>query len=153
MESRTSRLTVLAALAAAACGGSDGGSAAPPPLGTVAFRYDAAVTVDPAVAASAPDCVAGVGQTHIHPSWRGFERIDMTADASGWTISFDDVPVGERARIRVSDANACAENPTGAATRNVSANGVPLTEIVDTPGSGTEPGLAFTLGEDGTVVP
>jgi hypothetical protein len=159
MGTLTRRLTVIAALAAAACGEEDGGSdvpgAAPAPLGQASFRYEAAVATDPAVAAQAPECVAGVGRTHIHPSWRGFERIEMTPDPGGgaWTIAFDDVPVGGRERIRVSDGNVCAENPTGAATRGVFANGVRLTEVVDTPGSGTEPGLAFTLGEDGTVVP
>lgn len=59
-----------------------------------------------------------------------------------WEISFSDVPVGVRQSIRVSDGNACDQNPTGAATRNVAANGVALSEIVPTPGSGTEPGLA-----------
>jgi hypothetical protein len=153
MGSPSRRLAVTAALALAACGGSDDPSAAPGPPGAVTFRYEAATEIDPDVAARAPDCVAGAGRTHIHPSWRGFERVDMNAGPDGWTISFDDVPVGGRERIRVSDPNVCAENPTGAATRNVFANGVRLTEIVDTPGTGTEPGLAFTLGEDGAIVP
>jgi hypothetical protein len=152
---RTLRLaTIVAGLVAAACGdGYGGGSAAPPQRAFVTFRYEAAVAVDADVAAAAPACVSGVGHTHIHPSWRSFERVDMTADGSGWTISFDDVPVDSRERIRVSDPNACAENPTGAATRNVFANGVRLTDVVDTPGSGTEPGLAFTVAAYGSVMP
>lgn len=70
-----------------------------------------------------------------------------------WEIAFSDVPVNARQSIRVSDGNACDQNPTGAATRNVSANDVLLTQIVPTPGSGTEPGLAFTAAADGRVTP
>lgn len=99
-------------------------------------------------------CVQLVGHTHIHPSWRGFARIDMTAVGSDrWEISFSDVPTNTRQSIRVSDGNACDENPTGAATRNVFANDVLLVDIVPTPGSGTEPGLAFTVSSTGTVSP
>lgn len=36
---------------------------------------------------------------------------------------------------------------------NVFANGVLLTRIVDTPGNGTEPGLAFTVSASGGVTP
>jgi hypothetical protein len=143
-------LTALAAALAAACGDGDG---APRQQAAVTIRYEAAVAVDPDVAAAAPACVSGVGQTHVHPSWRGFERVDLTADAAGWSVTFADVPVGSRERIRVNDPNACTENPTGAVTRNVLANGVPLTDVVDTPGSGTEPGLALTVAEDGGVTP
>lgn len=61
------------------------------------------------------------------------------------------MPVGSEQRIRVGDPNTCAENPTGASTEDVTANGVLLTRIVDTPGSGIEPGLAFSAAADGTV--
>jgi hypothetical protein len=101
-----------------------------------------------------PGCVNGVGTTHIHPGWRNFARINMTAvGPDRWEISFSDVPVGGLQRIRISDPNVCASNPTGAATQNASANGTPLTRVVDTPGSGIEPGLGFTVSEDGSVTP
>jgi hypothetical protein len=78
----------------------------------------------------------------------------MTATgADRWEISFSDVPANVRQSIRVSDGNACDENPTGAATRNVLANDVLLRDVVPTPGSGTEPGLAFTVASDGRVTP
>ena len=48
---------------------------------------------------------------------------------------------------------ACATDPNGASTENVFANGILLTDIVGTPGNGTEPGLAFTVAADGTVTP
>lgn len=98
--------------------------------------------------------MAGVGRTHIHPSWRKFERVDlMAAGAERWEITFADVPVTQRLAIRISDGNACDENPTGAATRDVFANDVRLLEVVPTPGSGTEPGLALTVAADGRVTP
>lgn len=138
--------------------GCDGGEdATEPPAATratVEFTYEAPTSIDPVVAQRFPNCVQGVGQTHIHPGWRDFARFDMTAvGADRWEISFADVPVGSEQRIRVSDPNVCADNPTGAATANVMANGVLLTRIVDTPGAGTEPGLAFTVAADGTVTP
>jgi hypothetical protein len=98
--------------------------------------------------------VLGVGRTHIHPSWRNFARIDMTpVGTDRWEIAFTDVPVNVRQSIRVSDGNVCDENPTGAATRNVFANDVLLVDIVPTPGSGVEPGLAFTVSPNGRVTP
>lgn len=78
----------------------------------------------------------------------------MTAvGADQWEIAFSDVPTNARQSIRVSDGNACDQNATGAATRNVFANDVLLVEVVPTPGSGTEPGLAFTAATDGRVTP
>ena len=121
---------------------------------TVEFVYLASTTIDPAVQNAFPSCVSGVGVTHIHPSWRGFARVNMRAATSDrWEIGFDDVSVGDSLRIRISDPNVCANNPTGAATQNVSANGAALTDIVDTPGSGIEPGLGFSVAADGTVTP
>jgi hypothetical protein len=70
-----------------------------------------------------------------------------------WEISFTDVPTAVRQSIRVSDGNVCDQNPTGAATQNVFANDVLLADVVPTPGSGTEPGLAFTVTSDGRITP
>ncbi|HEX7185160.1 MAG TPA: hypothetical protein VF756_25260 [Thermoanaerobaculia bacterium] len=141
----------------AACGGGDGdgGSGGPtaPRTTTVQFVYVAATTTDPQVAARFPNCVNGIGRTHIHPSWRGYPVVVLTAAGDRWNITFTDVPVGSENRIRVSDPNVCDENPTGAATQNVFANGVRLTRVVDTPGSGIEPGLAFQVDANGTVTP
>ena len=121
---------------------------------TVTFVYRAATIPRTDLPASAQQCVSGVGRTHIHPGWRSFERVDMTPSGPDrWEITFTDVPAGVRQSIRVSDGNVCDENPTGAATRNVFANDVRLTDIVPTPGSGTEPGLAFSTSADGRVTP
>ncbi len=125
-----------------------------PNAATVRFTYLAATALNPDLPASTQACVQGVGRTHIHPSWRNFTRIDMQAVGSDrWEISFGDVAVNERQAIRISDPNVCTDNPTGAATNNVFANDVRLVEIVPTPGTGTEPGLAFTVGADGRVSP
>lgn len=140
-----------------ACGDGDVETTMPNPTPThvtVTFEYRAPTRLDPAVAAAAPDCVNGVGQTHIHPSWRGFARVNLTAEGDMlWTGSFSDVPVG-RNSVRISDANACTPNSTGAVTaRAVFANGTLLTQIVDTPGSGIEPGFAFSVDASGRVTP
>ena len=90
--------------------------------------------------------------TYIHPGWRGFIVVFMSATESGrWEITFSDVPVDEEQRIRVSDPNVCALNPTGSSTEGVFANGTLLVHVVDTPGSGVESGLAFEVSADGTV--
>ena len=145
----TRLLLMLAAAPVLGCG--DGGL--DPGTHSVTFVYQAATALDPAVQAAFPSCVSGVGQTHIHPGWMAFQRVTMTAvGADRWEISFSAVPSGEHA-IRISDANVCAQNATGAATQGVTANGVGLVRVVDTPGSGIEPGLAFVLLSDGVVVP
>ena len=149
-------LSILILMATSGCGDGDPLPTAPSPMrATVRFEYRAATTTNAAVAAAAPGCVNGVGRTHIHPSWRNFSVITMTASGDQlWAISFTDVPTGTRQRIRISDPNACVDNPTGAVTSmNVFANGTLLTEIVDTPGSGTEPGFAFTVDAAGNITP
>ena len=141
-----------------ACGGGGGGTTPPPPppvteTTTVEFVYMASTEIDPAVLDLQIDCANLVGETHIHPEWRGFDVVFLPPfPPSEFRISFSDVPVGIN-RIRVSDANSCFDNPTGATTRNVFANGVLLTNIVETPGTGNEPGLSFEVTADGTVTP
>ena len=124
----------------------------PTAFATVVFSYSASTSTDPSVAAMHPQCVQGVNVTHFHAGWHNFEAFAFTAVASDrWEITFTDVPVGSEQRLRVSDPNTCALNPTGASTVGVSANGTLLTRVVDTPGSGIEPGLAFEVAADGSV--
>ena len=150
-------LLVCGALVSAACGGDDSGSSptatAAATTATVRIVYRAPVTPRTDLPQSAATCVSGVGQTHIHPSWRQFTAIPLQAGSNQWEITFTDVPTAARQSIRVSDGNVCDENPTGAATRGILANDVPLTEIVTTPGSGPEPGLAFGVDSTGRVTP
>ena len=151
----TGGLLVVTAAALTAC--NDGGTSptSPSAVGaTVQFDYRASTTVSADLPPSTQACVNGVGRTHIHPSWRGFNRIDMQPVGTDlWQITFTDVPVAVRLSIRVSDPNVCAENATGAATQSVFANDVPLVDVVPTPGTGTEPGLAFTADASGGVTP
>ena len=52
------------------------------------------------------------------------------ASANLWQVTFGDVPVNDRlSSVRVSDANFCIENATGAATQNVSASEVPAIRV------------------------
>jgi hypothetical protein len=121
---------------------------------SVVISYRAATTPRTDLPPGTQACVAGVGATHIHPSWRGFGAFPLVAVAAGrWEFSVSDVPAGPRLSLRISDGNVCDENPTGAATRNVYANDVLLTEIVTTPGSGPEPGFAFSVDTTGRVTP
>jgi hypothetical protein len=144
---------LLVGLAAIACGGDDNASAQPTPT-TAAVLIAYSAPTQPSLPGSVQDCVRGVGPTHVHPSWRGFAAVTMrVVGAERFELTLTDTPVNQRLSIRVSDANACLENPTGAATRNVFANGIRLTDIVTTPGSGPEPGLAFTVAADGRVTP
>ncbi len=102
--------------------------------------------------ASAQACVNGVGATHTHPSWRIFDGITMQpVPPDRYEISFNDVPVNTRVSFRVNDQNSCDENPTGAVTRNVLANGVPLIQNTTTPGNGDEPGFAFSIAQNGAI--
>ena len=102
--------------------------------------------------ASAQACVNGVGTTHAHPSWREFAAVPLQpVPPDRYEITFDDVPVNTRVSFRINDQNACDENPTGAVTRNVFANDVRLVQNTTTPGTGDEPGFAFTLSPGGVV--
>lgn len=154
MSSRAATILLCAAMAAGCDNQRSQASPSPSPtptIATVRFTYQAPDPLPPNLPAA---CVQGVGQTHIHPSWRNFAAVVMQSLGGGrYTLTFTDVPVNARQSIRVSDAAACAENPTGAAARNVRANDVLLVEIVPTPGSGIEPGLAFTVAPDGRVTP
>jgi hypothetical protein len=61
------------------------------------------------------------------------------------------VPVNTSVSFRVNDQNSCDQNPTGAVTRDVFANDVELRQNALTPGSGEEPGFAFSVTADGRV--
>jgi hypothetical protein len=101
---------------------------------------------------SAQACVNGVGQTHIHPSWREFAGIPLQPVPPGrYEIVFTDVPVDTRVTFRINDQNSCDQNPTGAVTSNVVVNDVRLVQNATTPGNGDEPGYAFSVTSSGVV--
>src|SRR5574341_2531868 len=109
------------AVSLTACDGNTDTLAAPSSgVTTVVITYRSSTTPRTDLPASLRPCVIGVGQTHVHPSWRGFAAFPLRAAAADrWELSFDDAPVGPRLSLRVSDGNVCDEHPTGAATRNV----------------------------------
>lgn len=119
---------------------------------TVRVVFMGATARRPDLPASAQACVNGVGMTHAHPSWRDFAAVPLQpVPPDRYEITFTDVPVGVRVSFRVNDQNFCDQNPTGAVTREVFANGVRLVQNTTTPGSGDEPGFAFTVSASGGV--
>ena len=121
-------------------------------VATVRFVFLGSTTRRSDLPASAQACVAGVGATHIHPSWRIFAGISLQAvPPDRYEITFADVPVGSRVSFRINDQNSCDENPTGAVTRNVFANDVRLVQNATTPGNGDEPGYALTIAGNGSI--
>ena len=119
---------------------------------TVRIVFAGSTTRRSDLPASAQGCAAGVGVTHIHPSWRNFASIPLQAvPPDRYEISFTDVPVGSRVSFRINDQNSCDENPTGAVTRNVFANDIRLVQNTTTPGNGDEPGYALTIAASGAI--
>ena len=121
-------------------------------VASVRFVFAGATTRRSDLPPSALDCLNGVGLTHIHPSWRDFAAIPLRPlPPDRYDILLDDVPVATRVSFRINDQNSCDQNPTGAVTRNVFANDVPLMQNATTPGNGDEPGYAFMVTRNGTV--
>ena len=119
---------------------------------TVRFVYAGATAARTDLPASAQACVNGVGLTHIHPSWREFQAFALTAvPPSRYEITLNDVPIGMQVSFRINDRNWCDVNPTGAVLRDIFANDVALAQNTLTPGSGQEPGYAFTVSQDGRI--
>ena len=148
---RRTALSLIAsfALASWAC---DDSPASPSGSPTVRIVFLGSTTRRSDLPASAQACVAGVGATHIHPSWQNFAATPLQpVPPDRYQITFDDVPIGTRVSFRVNDQNSCDENPTGAVTRNVFANDVRLVQNATTPGNGDEPGYALTIAANGTV--
>jgi hypothetical protein len=127
-------------------------SATSPSIAAVEIVFRGSSTRRTDLPASAGDCVAGVGPTHTHPSWRAFAAHPLTPfPPDRYEITFDDVPTNARVSFRVNDQNFCDQNPTGAVTRNVFVNDVELRQNTTTPGNGDEPGFAFTVSGSGRI--
>jgi hypothetical protein len=123
-----------------------------PTLATVRIVFLGSTTRRSDLPVSAQGCIAGVGATHIHPSWRSFAGIPLQADPPDrYEITFNDVPVATRVSFRINDQNSCDENATGAVTRNVFANDVRLAQNTTTPGNGDEPSYALTIAANGAI--
>ena len=150
MPART--FAAVLSLAVLGCSESDGPTAPTGSTATVRIVFIGSTTRRTNLPASAQACVNGVGPTHTHPSWRSFAAIPLQAvPPDRYEITFADVPIDTRVSFRVNDQNACDENPTGAVTRNVFLNNTRLVQNATTPGSGDEPGFAFTVAANGTV--
>ena len=100
------------------------------------------------------ECVSAAVVTRVHASWRDYASVPMSATLTldTWQFTFHDVPLDETVRFRINDKNWCDQTATGAVLRDVSANGVVLTQNTTTPGpAGNEPGFAFTVDTSGQV--
>jgi len=144
-------IPAIASLACLACK-EQPSSPSPSTVATVRIVFLGSTTRRADLPPSAQACVAGVGATHIHPSWRSFGGIQLQAvPPDRYEITFNDAPVGTRVSFRVNDQNSCDENPTGAVTRNIFANQVRLIQNTTTPGNGDEPGYALTVAANSTI--
>ena len=124
----------------------------PAPPGSVRIVFAGSTTRRSDLPPSAQACVNGVGQTHIHPSWRSFAGIPLQpVPPDRYEIVFSDVPFDTRVTFRINDQNSCDQNPTGAVTSNVLVNDVRLVQNATTPGNGDEPGYAFSVTASGVV--
>jgi hypothetical protein len=152
MRTALSAIAVAVTLSSLAC---DDGPAAPTSqsgTATVRIVFLGSTVRRSDLPPSAQACVSGVGATHTHPSWRNFAGVPLQAvPPDRYEITFTDVPINTRVSFRINDQNACDENPTGAVTRNVSANDVRLVQNTTTPGNGDEPGYALTVAANGMI--
>ena len=145
-------MAAAVSLATSGCDEANGPSPSPTQPGSVRIVLAAATTRRSDLPPSAQSCGSAVGATHVHPSWRNFAAIPLQPiPPDRYEIAFTDVPINMRVSFRINDQNACDENPTGAVTRNVSVNDVPLVQNATTPGNGDEPGFAFTMAPNGTI--
>jgi hypothetical protein len=149
--------SIAAVVLIATLGCEDDPPAGPTPVSgsavtTVRIVFLGATTRRTDLPPSAQACVNGVGATHTHPSWRSFAAFPLQpVPPDRYELTFNDVPVDTRVSFRINDQNSCDENPTGAVTRNVLANDVRLVRNATTPGTGDEPGFAFTIGPTGVI--
>jgi hypothetical protein len=152
---RTPIAVVWIVLGAIACDDDSPSESPTGPTASVAtvrlvFRGPTARRAD--LPASAQGCADAVGTTHTHPSWRGFAAVPLQpVPPDRYELSLTDVPVGTSVSLRVNDQNWCDQNSTGAVLQNVFANDVLLVQNTLTPGSGQEPGFAFTVESGGRV--
>jgi hypothetical protein len=151
MRALLAMIAAIGALTSTACDDSPE-SPTDSTVATVQIVFLGSTTRRSDLPASAQTCANAVGPTHTHPSWREFAGIPLQAvPPDRYELTFTDVPVGTRVSFRVNDQNFCDENPTGAVTRNILANGIRLTQNATTPGNGDEPGYAITVAANGAV--
>ena len=147
-----SMLALISVLAA--CGGDT--PTGPGPAGDRVFmRYQASTRPRTDLPASAQPCVTGVGETHVHVSWRNPDYLPLRAvGAERWEAALSDAPAAQRLTLLIHDGNLCDVSATGAAGHHVYVNDVLLiqTATVNT-SAGAEPGLAFSVDASGRVTP
>lgn len=130
-------IVAMLLLSSVACGGSgDSLPTGPSPVtAEVEFQYVLAEGQASSLASELP-CA---GQVRLRPSFWGFSHVTMISlGPRSWGARFEQIPVG-RHSVRVTAPEACARG-------ELSANGVPLSDMLDG-------ALSFTLHPDGSVEP
>jgi hypothetical protein len=151
MRALLAAITAIGALTSTACDDSPE-SPTDSTVATVQIVFLGSTVRRTDLPASAQTCANAVGPTHVHPSWRNFAVVPMQpVPLDRYEFTFTDVPIGTRVTFRVNDQNFCDENPTGAVTRNIFANGNRLAQNATTPGNGDEPGYAITVAANGAI--
>jgi hypothetical protein len=146
------RICLIAVLVSAACVQRESPTSSSATTSAVRIVFQGSTVRRTDLPASAQGCVAGVGVTHVHPSWRDFAALPLTpVPPERYEIAFTDVPINTRVSFRVNDQNFCDANPTGAVTQKILANDVRLVQNTTTPGNGDEPGFAFMVSPSGVV--
>jgi hypothetical protein len=140
----TSALFVLAA----ACGDD---TPAPMPL-VIEYRPTEFIARDDPRAAG---CALETGPSHIHVGWLDWARVNFREEGAVLRATPPRPAAGRHSFHLVSVHGCLEESLAGAATMNVYANDVLLTQVVSIWSDfyGTLPGLSLTIDEEGNVSP
>lgn len=162
MRTLNTTLLLAAALTAGSCGGGSSSSApttpAPQPTPTpapatveVAFTYQAATAVDPAVDYATCSPTGVEFTTHLHFIWNAWDdRRYMVAAGPNLFEYTGEVPADQDVEIALHDPNVCLQGSVYVAPTELRANGVLLNQEVRVQ-DGT--GVTFRVSADGTVTP
>lgn len=94
-------------------------------------------------------CLERMGDNHVKPSWRDYQRAALTETAPNvFSAEFPGVPADALHTMTVHDRNQCRREPggEGRVTSGVSVNGTVLERVVPATGA-----FQFTVGADGVV--
>lgn len=147
--------SAILAILLGACGGGGGSPTEPAGSGVstvnVAFVYLAASAIDPAVDFLTCTPQQARFSTHLHFIWNSWDdRRTMTAVGDNRFEYQAQVPTNQALEVALHDPNNCLQGNVYIAPATLSANGTPLTQVVNV-SQGT--GLSLRVAADGVVTP